>query len=82
MAQPYYFRNATHCLKQGNVDPCLAEWQYGAGLSYTTFDYSNMQLSSDGFASASETLTISVTVTNTGYMRGKEVVMLLVIYLV
>ncbi|KAF0694490.1 Aste57867_14658 [Aphanomyces stellatus] len=78
LATPYYFRKNDRCVKLGSHDACPAEWQYGAGLSYTTFVYSNIQLSSDGFTSASETLTISVTVTNTGNMTGKEVVMLFV----
>ena len=50
---------------------------FGHGLSYTTFKYSNLRLSS-ATMSADETLTATVTVTNTGRRSGKEVVQLYV----
>ncbi|MBM7843215.1 glycoside hydrolase family 3 N-terminal domain-containing protein [Herpetosiphon giganteus] len=48
---------------------------FGYGLSYTTFEYSNLRLSSPkiGF---DETLSISATITNTGKYAGSEVVQL------
>lgn len=50
---------------------------FGHGLSYTTFEYSSLTLStSELIASSSSTLTISVSVRNTGSRAGKEVVML------
>lgn len=48
---------------------------FGHGLSYTTFDYSNLTLSTDEI-SANETLTATVTITNSGNRSGKEVVQL------
>ncbi|KAF0694489.1 Aste57867_14657 [Aphanomyces stellatus] len=78
MAQPYYFRKGDKCLKWGNVTNCPTEWPFGQGLSYTTFAYSNIQLSSTGFNNPSQMLTISVTIKNTGAVAGQEVVMLFV----
>ena len=48
---------------------------FGYGLSYTTFEYSNMKLSSTKMNS-NDKLKISVDVTNTGNYDGKEVVQL------
>lgn len=50
---------------------------FGHGLSYTTFQYSDMQLSCDQLA-AGDTLTVSLKVKNTGDMAGKEIVQLYV----
>lgn len=50
---------------------------FGHGLSYTTFEYSDLELSSDNI-SDSDTLTVSLTVKNTGSAAGKEVVQLYV----
>lgn len=44
-------------------------YPFGYGLSYTTFDWSNYQASWDG-----TTCTVSVDVTNTGDVAGKDVV--------
>ena len=50
---------------------------FGHGLSYTTFQYSDMQLSCDQLAD-DDTLTVSLKVKNTGNMAGKEIVQLYV----
>ena len=50
---------------------------FGYGLSYTTFRYHNLTLSSDQMMDT-DTLTVSVDVTNTGAVTGKEVVQLYV----
>jgi beta-glucosidase len=48
-------------------------YPFGYGLSYTTFSYGDIKLSSTSFKPG-ETLTASITVTNTGKTEGKEVV--------
>lgn len=51
------------------------QWEFGHGLSYTTFEYSNLTVDKTSF-SGDETLNISVTVKNTGGRAGKEAVLL------
>lgn len=50
---------------------------FGHGLSYTTFEYGNAQLSAPVFKD-SDGITVSVDVTNTGKLAGKEIVQLYV----
>nr|CAD48309.1 beta-xylosidase B [Thermoclostridium stercorarium] len=50
-----------------------ALYPFGFGLSYTTFDYSDLKLSKDTIR-AGEGFNVSVKVTNTGKMAGEEVV--------
>ncbi len=49
---------------------------FGHGLSYTDFEYGDMQISGDTFGN--EGITVSVNVKNTGSVPGKEVVQLYV----
>jgi beta-glucosidase len=51
------------------------QYVFGHGLSYTTFKYSAIKLSNNTLKPA-ETLTVSVEVTNTGKLAGKESVLL------
>lgn len=51
------------------------QYPFGFGLSYTTFEYSNLTLSSDKLQKNGK-LEISVKVKNTGNMEGKEAVLL------
>lgn len=50
---------------------------FGYGLSYTTFEYSNLKLSSKAIKDTG-TVEVSVDITNTGSMAGKEAVQLYV----
>ncbi len=50
-------------------------YPFGYGLSYTTFDYTNLKLSSNKIK-ADETVEVSIDVTNSGIYDGKEVVQL------
>ena len=51
------------------------EYEFGHGLSYTTFRYSNLKLSA-ATLSENEKLIVTVDVTNTGKREGKETVQL------
>ena len=53
------------------------QYEFGYGLSYTTFRYSDLKLSKNEIT-ADENLTVSVTVTNIGNREGKETVLLYV----
>lgn len=50
-------------------------YPFGYGLSYTSFEYSNITISNDKFKGL-ETIQVSVDITNTGELTGKEVVQL------
>jgi len=60
------------------TDPSLALWPFGHGLSYTTFAISDAELDAPLLraAAAHDTLGARVRVTNTGSVRGDEVVFL------
>ncbi len=49
---------------------------FGHGLSYTTFEYSSLELSKDSFDSDTFELNVSFRVKNTGDVAGKEAVQL------
>ena len=51
------------------------QWPFGYGLSYTTFEYSNLRVDKTTFT-ADDILTVSVDVKNTGNRAGKEAVLL------
>lgn len=51
------------------------QYPFGYGLSYTTFEYSNLKLDKNTFAKGGK-ITITVDVKNTGKVDGKEVVQL------
>jgi beta-glucosidase len=58
-----------------DIPSCSPQFVFGHGLSYTTFEVSNLQLSSST-VSKNRSLEASVTVTNTGSRKGDEVVQL------
>ncbi len=51
------------------------QWPFGYGLSYTTFEYSNLKVDRTSFT-AGDVLNVSVDVKNTGSVKGKEAVLL------
>lgn len=55
--------------------PFYPQFEFGTGLSYTTFSYSNLQLSPKSIPLNGE-IAVSVTVANTGKRAGKETVIL------
>jgi beta-glucosidase len=51
------------------------QWPFGYGMSYTTYEYSNLKVDKSSFC-ADDVLTVSVDVKNTGSCAGKEPVLL------
>ena len=51
------------------------QWPFGYGLSYTTYEYSNLKVDKTSFT-ADDMLTVTVDVKNTGSRAGKEAVLL------
>ena len=51
------------------------QWPFGYGLSYTTYEYSNLKVDKKNFT-ANDVLTVTVDVKNTGARAGKEAVLL------
>ena len=51
------------------------QWPFGYGISYTTYEYSNLRVDKSTFT-ADDMLTVSVDVKNTGSRAGKEPVLL------
>lgn len=49
------------------------QWPFGFGMSYTTFEYSDIKIDKKDFSAADE-ISVSVKVTNTGKMQGMEAV--------
>ena len=75
----HYMNNASHRFTTGLTNgyrelPDAILRPFGYGLTYTSFAYDNMTLSSDG--AENPTLTITVDVENTGKCAGDEVVQL------
>ncbi|GMF61804.1 unnamed protein product [Phytophthora fragariaefolia] len=73
---PYNHRVSTQC---ADSDDCEMQWDFGTGLSYTDFTYSDLTLSKTNITSSSDTIDVSIVVTNSGSMAGKETVMLFLI---
>ena len=55
--------------------PVTPLYPFGYGLSYTTFNYKNIKLDKSGI-SKNDSLTVSIDVTNSGDIKGEEVVQL------
>ena len=52
------------------------QYNFGHGLSYTKFEYSNMNISKSAYSLSEKEITVTVDVKNTGKISGKEVVQL------
>lgn len=60
--------------EQTGFDP---QWPFGAGLSYTTFEYDDLQLASTALG-MDDRVEVSVRVSNTGDRAGREIVLVYV----
>ena len=74
-ALTYYHKKADVRDVDWGYDGFYTQFDFGFGLSYTSFNYSNFSIDKDTI-SGNETVKISVTVKNTGKIEGKEVVQL------
>jgi beta-glucosidase len=79
---PFFDKDATaitydlwHGYRKLERDGAQPAFPFGFGLSYTTFAYRNLRLTQEQLGTA-ETLIATVEVTNTGSVRGDEVVQL------
>ena len=68
--------NEEKLYKSSYIDlPNTPKFPFGYGLSYTTFNYSNLKLSKTKMK-ASETIEVTLDITNTGKYEGEEVIQL------
>lgn len=72
-----YYHKYTETLKFDEAAGFHPQWEFGYGLSYTTFSYSNLRISSP-VLSDSAPVVVSVDVANSGKVAGKEAVLLFV----
>ncbi|KDQ52012.1 glycoside hydrolase family 3 protein [Jaapia argillacea MUCL 33604] len=56
------------------LDTPVPLWSFGHGLSYTTFNYTDLSLSSQNISATDPSFNVTVTVHNTGAVDGQEVV--------
>jgi beta-glucosidase len=70
-----------HKTSEGEGNPqggeFVPQYPFGFGLSYTTFEYSDLKVNKENFG-PEETINVSVTVKNTGNKEGMEVVQLFI----
>ena len=74
-AATYYHKKADIRDVNWGYDGFYTQFEFGYGLSYTSFEYSNFSIDKDTLKD-NENLKISVSVKNTGNREGKEVVQL------
>lgn len=72
---PYNFPSKPGANANGNVRVNGALWGFGHGLSYTTFSYGPLKVTPEAVPNG-ESVTATVSVTNTGKRAGDEVVQL------
>ena len=60
------------CYNQSATPDPRIQWPFGYGLSYTTFDYANLQLKRE-LATTDESLELTFDITNTGNVAADEV---------
>lgn len=70
---PYYYKKADIRDIDWGYNGFYPQFEFGFGLSYTTFEYSNLTIDKDTLSNSDEFI-IAVTVKNTGDREGDEVV--------
>ena len=61
------------CYNYSSERDARVAWPFGYGLSYTTFEYTNLEVTKEA-ATTDETITLSFDVKNTGSVKADEVV--------
>lgn len=59
-------------LYSAEKDPRV-EWEFGYGLTYTTFAYNNLEVDKNASTTSSDGITVSFDVTNTGKVKADEI---------
>lgn len=74
----YNHKGSQHLLKEiDSTAEFLPQFEFGDGMSYSNFHYENLTLSKSAMDKNS-TITVGVTVTNTGKRNGKESVLMFI----
>ncbi len=71
-ALTYYHKKADIRDRSWGFNGFYPQYEFGYGLSYTSFEYSNLELSEDTLF-AGDSLYIRINLTNTGKLAGKEI---------
>lgn len=74
--QVYYEEGIFVGYRHFNTQKIEPQFAFGHGLSYTTFKYGTPMLSNDKLNNEQTSITLTIPVTNTGKMAGKEIVQL------
>jgi len=72
---PYYHTGTDQVSRVFNNEAFNPQWEFGHGLSYTNFTYSDLAMSKNSISTSGD-FEVSVKVTNAGKREGKEVVQL------
>ncbi|MCK5788652.1 MAG: glycoside hydrolase family 3 C-terminal domain-containing protein, partial [Chlamydiia bacterium] len=71
----YYNHKPSHFFHKYKFTDYTPLYSFGYGLSYTSFEFSNLKISKESISS-DETFTVSVSLKNTGEITGQEVIQL------
>lgn len=74
---PYYHKKTDIRDTEWKYNGFYRQYDFGYGLSYTNYEYSNLEISKDTLM-GNESLNVSIDVTNSGKREGKETVQLYV----
>ena len=72
---PYYYKPSEFNIYWREDKTLKNLFPFGHGLSYTQFEYSDLQLSDTIISNAKQTITATIKVKNTGNVDGKEAVL-------
>jgi len=70
---PYDHKHTEKLDKSFGNNAFNPQWEFGFGLSYTFFDYTNLHLNHSSYGT-SDTIEATVDITNSGKINGKEVI--------